>query len=92
MKHKGKWQNVFRYFAVSIVLNNLEDTFAVLPLAFSMLTSPVYPRNSKFVTAHLTTRFFFYYYFSEFFHLRYFEFMFLKMQIRERPEAKYFLS
>ena len=28
--------------------NNFEDTFAVLPLAFSMLTSPVYPRNSRF--------------------------------------------
>ena len=31
-------------------LTIFEDTFDVLPLAFSMLSSPVSPRNSRFVT------------------------------------------
>ena len=37
----GKWQNVIRYFAFSSALSIFEDTFAVLPLVFSMLSSPV---------------------------------------------------
>ena len=37
----GKWQNVICYFAFSISLSIFKDTFAVLPLAFSMLSSPV---------------------------------------------------
>ena len=37
----GKWQNAIRYFAFSSSLSICEDTFAVLPLAFSMLSSPV---------------------------------------------------
>ena len=37
----GKWQNVICYFAFSSSLSIFEDTFAVLPLAFSMLSSPV---------------------------------------------------
>ena len=37
----GKWQNVIRYFAFFSSLSIFEDIFAVLPLAFSMLISPV---------------------------------------------------
>ena len=36
-----KWQNVIRYFAFSSSLSIFEDTFAVIQLAFSMLSSPV---------------------------------------------------
>ena len=37
----GKWQNGIRYFAFSSSLSIFEDTFAVLQLAFSVLSSPV---------------------------------------------------
>ena len=37
----GKWQNIIQYLAFSSSLSIFEDTFAVLPLAFSMLSSPV---------------------------------------------------
>ena len=37
----GKWQNVICYFAFCSSLSIFEDAFAVLPLAFSMLSSPV---------------------------------------------------
>ena len=43
---EGKWHNVIPYFVISISFNNFEDTFAVLLIAFSMLNSQLYPRNS----------------------------------------------
>ena len=39
----GKWRDVIRYFAFSSSLSIFEDTFAVLPLAFSMLNFLVQP-------------------------------------------------
>ena len=47
---KGKMAKCHLLLYCFHFFNNFEDTFAVLPLAFSMLTSPVYPRNSRFVT------------------------------------------
>ena len=41
MNHKGKLENVIRYYAIFRFLTIFEDTFAVLPLAFSMLNSHV---------------------------------------------------
>ena len=37
MKHKGKCQNAIWYLAFSRSFTSFEDTFAVFPLAFSIL-------------------------------------------------------
>ena len=50
MKHKENWQNVIQYLAISNSCAVFEDTVVVLALAFSILNSPVQPRNSRFVT------------------------------------------
>ena len=50
MKHQGKGKIVLVSLLSPGFLTIFEDTFDVLPLAFSMLSSPVSPRNSRFVT------------------------------------------
>ena len=42
MKQKGKCQTAIRYLAISRSLTIVEDIFAALPLAFSMINSPVW--------------------------------------------------
>ena len=83
MKHKGKCQNVNQYLAVSSSFTIFEGTFVSLLLTFSMLNSPVKPRNSRFcnhkITAHLATDCFYCYYLYiifYFFYFRYFKALF----------------
>ena len=49
-KTEGKMAERYSLLCHFHVFNNYEGTFAVLPFAFSMLNSPVYPRNSRVVT------------------------------------------
>ena len=87
MKHKGTCQNVNQYLGVSSSLI-FEGTFAAFPLNFSLLNSPVKPRNSRFCNLKVIGLILFIVIiFQIFFTLDILKHCFLKMLIRERPKA-----